>query len=94
MRLSGPMAIAALTATPIHQRLLRLVYANAGQSMTLPKIASALGVGSKMAEDPVKTFERASIIKRHPDGKLELLWPKDEALQREIVVWVERNGLK
>jgi serine/threonine protein kinase len=94
MRLSGPMAIAALTATPIHQRLLRIVYANAGQMMTLPKIASALGVGSKMAEDPVKTFERASIIKRHPDGKLELLWPKDEALQREIVVWVERNGLK
>jgi serine/threonine protein kinase len=94
MRLSGPMAIAALTATPIHQRLLRLVYANAGQQMTLPKIASSLGVGSKMAEDPVKTFERASLIKRHPDGRLELLWPKDEALQREIVVWIERNGLR
>ncbi len=94
MRLSGPMAIAALTATPIHQRLLRLVYANAGQSMTLPKIASSLGVGSKMAEDPVKTFERATMIKRHPDGRLELLWPKDEALQREIVVWIERHGLK
>ncbi len=94
MRLSGPMAIAALTATPIHQRLLRLVYANSGKSMTLPKIASALGVGSKMAEDPVKTFERASMIKRHPDGRLEILWPKDEALQREIVVWIERNGLR
>ena len=94
LRLSGPMAIAAITATPIHQRLLRLVYANAGQQMTLPKIASSLGVGSKMAEDPVKTFERASMIKRHPDGKLELLWPKDEALQREIVVWIERNGLR
>ena len=94
MRLSGPMAIAAITATPIHQRLLRIVYANAGQFMTLPKIASSLGVGSKMAEDPIKTFERASLIKRHPDGRLELLWPKDQALQREIVVWIERNGLK
>lgn len=94
MRLSGPMAIAALTATPIHQRLLRLVYANAGQFMSLPKIASSLGVGSKMAEDPIKTFERASMIKRHQDGRLELQWPKDEALQREIVVWIERHGLK
>ncbi len=94
LRLSGPMAIAALTATPIHQRLLRLIYTSAGQVMTLPKIASSLGVGSKMAEDPVKTFERASMVKRHPDGRLELLWPKDEALQREIVVWIERHGLK
>ena len=94
MRLSGPMAIAALTATPIHQRLLRLVYANAGQFMPLPKIASSLGVGAKMAEDPIKTFERASMIKRHPDGRYELQWPKDEALQREIVVWIERNGLR
>ncbi len=94
MRLSGPMAIAALTATPIHQRLLRLIYTSAGQTMTLPKIASSLGVGSKMAEDPVKTFERASMVKRHQDGRLELQWPKDEALQREIVVWIERHGLK
>lgn len=94
MRLSGPMAIAAITATPIHQRLLRLVYANAGQFMTLAKIASSLGVGAKMAEDPVRTFERASMIKRHTDGRLELQWPKDEALQREIVVWIERHGLK
>lgn len=94
LRLSGPMAIAAITATPIHQRLLRLVYANAGQFMNLPKIASSLGVGAKMAEDPIRTFERASMIKRHPDGRLELQWPKDEALQREIVVWIERHGLK
>ncbi|MCD8140633.1 MAG: serine/threonine protein kinase [Planctomycetaceae bacterium] len=94
VRLSGPMAINALTATPIHQRLLRLVYANAGQFMTLPKIASSLGVGAKMAEDPVKTFERASLMKRHPDGRLELMWPKDESLQREIVVWIERHGLR
>ncbi len=94
MRLSGPMAIAAITATPIHQRLLRLIYANAGQFTTLPKVASALGVGVKMAEDPVKTFERASMLKRHPDGRLELKWPKDEALAREIVVWVERHGMK
>ncbi len=94
MRLSGPMAIAPLTATPIHQRLLRLVYANAGQFMTLSKIASSLGVGSKMAEEPVRTFERASLMKRHPDGRLELMWPKDEALQREIVVWIERHGLR
>jgi serine/threonine protein kinase len=94
MRLSGPMAIAALTVTPIHQRLLRLVYTGAGQFMTLAKIASSLGVGAKMAEEPVKTFERASMIKRHSDGRLELQWPKDEALQREIVVWIERHGLK
>lgn len=94
MRLSGPMAIAALTATPIHQRLLRLVYASAGQRTTTSKIASSLGVGVKMAEDPIRTFERASMIKRHTDGSLELQWPKDEALQREIVVWVERNGLR
>ena len=94
MRLSGPMAIAPLTATPIHQRLLRLVYANAGQFMTIAKIASALGVGVKMAEEPVKTFERASMIKRHADQRLELQWPKDEALQREIVVWIERHGLR
>lgn len=93
-RLSGPMALASLTATPIHQRLLRLVYANAGQSMTLPKIAGSLGVGSKMAEEPIKTFERASMIKRHSDGRLELLWPRDESLQREIVAWIERNGLR
>lgn len=94
VRLSGPMAIAALTATPVHQRLLRLVYANAGQFMNLPKIASSLGVGAKMAADPIKTFERASLIKTHEGGKYELLWPKDEALQREIVVWIERHGLK
>lgn len=93
MRLSGPMAIAALTATPIHQRLLRLIYSSAGQFMNLPRIASSLGVGAKMAEDPLKTFERAGMIKRLPDGRFELLWPKDEALQREIVVWIERHGL-
>ncbi len=94
MRLSGPMAIAAITATPIHQRLLRLIYANAGQFMTLPKIASSLGVGAKMAEDPIKTFERASMAKKHADGRYELMWPKDEALQREIVVWIERHGMR
>lgn len=94
VRLSGPMAIGPLTATPIHQRLLRYVYANAGQTTTLPQIASALGVGAKMAEDPISTFERASMIKRTAGGKLELIWPKDEALQKEIVVWMGRNGLK
>lgn len=94
MRLSGPMAIGPLTATPIHQRLLRYVYSNIGQTPTLPQVASALGVGAKMAEDPITTFERASMIKRRSDGKLELLWPKDEALQKEIVVWMGRNGLK
>lgn len=94
MRLSGPMAIAPLTATPIHQRLLRLVYTNAGQTMSMTKISSALGVGSKMTEDPIRTFERASLIKRTPEGLLELVWPKDEALQREIVVWIERHGLR
>ena len=94
MRLSGPMAIASLTATPIHQRLLRLVYANAGQFMDMSKIASSLGVGVKMAEEPVKTFERATMMKRHTDGRLELQWPKDEALQKEIVVWIERHGLR
>jgi hypothetical protein len=94
MRLSGPMAIGPLTATPIHQRLLRLVYANAGQFMTLAKIAGSLGISAKMADDSLKTFERASMTKRHPDGRFELLWPKDEALQREIVVWIERHGMK
>ncbi len=94
VRLSGPMAIGPLTATPIHQRLLRYVYANAGQMTTLPQIASALGVGAKMAEDPLSTFERASMIKRHQGGKIEMIWPKDEALQKEIVIWMGRNGLK
>ena len=94
IRLSGPMAMASLTATPIHQRLLRLVYANAGQTMHISRVASALGVGAKMAEDPLRTFERASLIKRNPDGRLDLLWPKDESLQREIVVWMERHGLQ
>ncbi|MDR1519630.1 MAG: protein kinase [Planctomycetota bacterium] len=93
LRLSGPMAIGALTSTPIHQRLLRLVYANAGQVMTIGRIAGSLGVGAKMAEEPLRIFERASMIKRHPDGRLEMLWPKDESLQREIVVWIEQHGM-
>lgn len=94
MRLSGPMAIVPLTATPLHQRLLRLVYTNAGQLTTLSKIAGSLGVGVKMAEEPVRTFERASLIKRRDNGQLEYLWPKDESLQKEIVMWIERNGLR
>lgn len=94
MRLSGPMAIVPLTATPLHQRLLRLVYTNAGQFTTLSKIAGSLGVGVKMAEEAVRTFERASLIKRRENGQLEYLWPKDESLQKEIVMWIERNGLR
>ncbi|MDR1612732.1 MAG: serine/threonine protein kinase [Planctomycetota bacterium] len=94
MRLSGPMAIGPLTATPIHQRLLRYVYSNLGQTNNITQVASALGVGVKMAEEPIGTFVRASMIKRHPEGKLEMVWPKDEALQKEIVVWMGRNGLK
>ncbi len=39
----------------------------------MTKIASALGVGAKMAEDPIATFERASLIKRQPDGQVKLL---------------------
>jgi hypothetical protein len=93
LRLSGPMAIGALTASPIHQRLLRLVYANAGQSMNIARIAGSLGVGARMAEEPLKIFERASMVKRHPDGRFEMLWPKDEALQREIVLWIEQHGM-
>ncbi|MDR0363255.1 MAG: serine/threonine protein kinase [Planctomycetota bacterium] len=94
LRLSGPLAIGPLTATPMHQRLLRYAYSNLGQTNTITQVASALGVGVKMAEEPIGTFERASMIKRHPDGKLEMVWPKDEALQKEIVVWMGRNGLK
>jgi hypothetical protein len=47
-----------------------------------------------MTEDPISTFERASMIKRQGKDKLELIWPKDEALQKEIVIWMGRNGLK
>jgi serine/threonine protein kinase len=98
LRLSGPMAIGALTATPVHQRLLRLVYANSGQVMPLGRIAGSLGIGARMVDAPLKTFERASMVKRHSkageEDRFELLWPKDEALQREIVVWIERNGLQ
>ncbi|MDR1533774.1 MAG: protein kinase [Planctomycetota bacterium] len=94
LRLSGPLAVGALTATPLHQRLLRLVYANAGQFMDLARISGSLGVGARMVEEPLSTFERLSLVKRHPDGRYELRWPKDEALQREIVLWMERNGLK
>ncbi|MDR3211418.1 MAG: serine/threonine protein kinase [Planctomycetota bacterium] len=94
LRLSGPMAIGPLTATPIHQRLLRYVYANAGQVVAVSQVAGALGVGVRMTEDPISTFERASMIKRQGKDKLELIWPKDEALQKEIVIWMGRNGLK
>ena len=94
VRLTGPLAIGPLTATPLHQRLLRYVYSNLGQTNTMTQVASALGVGVKLAEDPLATFERASMVKRHPDGGLEFVWPNDEALQKEIIVWIGRNGLK
>ncbi len=46
------------------------------------------------AIEQISQHEDRSMVKRHQDGRLELQWPKDEALQREIVVWIERHGLK
>ena len=91
--LSGPMAINAMTRTPIHQRLLRFVYSNAGRTVELSQIASALGVGMRMVDEPLSVFERARMAKRLTDGKVELVWPTDESLQKEVVAWVGRNGL-
>ena len=94
MRLSGPMAINALTASPLHQRLLRYIYSNAGQITGIGSLAGALGCGARMLDDPVRTFGRADMIRREPDGRLKLHWPDDEALQREIVAWISAHGLR
>jgi len=86
-------AIKQLTKNPLHCRLLRYVYANSGQSVDANKIASALGVGNRMLAAVFVIFERCGLIRRHRSGVIDLLWPEDEALQREIVAWVSKYGL-
>lgn len=92
--LRAPDAIKLLTKSPLHQRLLRYMYANSGQSVEPGQVASALGVGVRMLAEPLAALERCGLMRRHSSGLIDLLWPEDEALQREIVSWVSKYGLR
>jgi len=90
---SAPKAIKMLTKTPLHCRFLRYVYANSGQSVGTGQISNALGVGNRMLPAVLTVFEQCGLIRRHKSGIIDLLWPEDESLQREIVGWVSKYGL-
>ena len=83
-----------LTQSPLHCRLLRYAYANAGQSVDQIKIAGALGVSQRLLAPTMQPFELAGMLRRHSNGIIDLIWPEDEALQREIIGWVSKYGLK
>jgi hypothetical protein len=87
------MAIQALTQSPLHERILRYIYANAGQSVDPSSLGGVVGCGPKMLADPLRLFERADMIKKDPSGRLFLRWPSDESLQREIISWISSNRL-
>ncbi len=90
---SAPKAIKMLTKTPLHCRFLRYVYANSGQSVGTGQISNALGVGNRMLPAVLTVFEQCGLIRRHKSGIIDLLWPEDESLQREVVGWVSKYGL-
>jgi len=91
--LTGPMAIQALTQSPLHERILRYIYTNAGQLVDIAGLAGAVGCGPKMLMDPLRLFERAAMVKKDPQGRMILKWPDDESLQREIISWISSNRL-
>ncbi|MBN2711690.1 MAG: protein kinase [Planctomycetes bacterium] len=92
-KVSPAEAIRVLTKTPLHCRLLRYYYANSGQTVDVNKIANALGVGTRMLGGTLAIYEQLGLIKRHHTGTVDLKWPDDKGLQREIVSWVSKYGL-
>ncbi len=82
-----------LTETALHQRLLRYYYANANQFVTLRQVANALGVGTRMIDPILEVYEQAGLIQRYSGGEISFVWPDDEAMQEQLVVWIEEYGL-
>lgn len=86
--------ILELTATPLHARLLRYYYANLQQTVPIKKIANAMGVGMRMLAKPIENLLRFGLAAKEGEENLAFLWPEDTKLQKEIIAWISKYGLR
>ena len=84
----------ALTRTPLHCRLLKYYYSNTDKPITRQQVASALGTGARMIEEPLSHYFRFGLALDRESDNIAFRWPADKELQHAIVNWINKHGLR
>lgn len=87
-------AMSRLTQTPLHARMLRYYYANANQFVRIRTIAGALGIGMRLLDPVLKTYEECGLLQRTSDDDVNFIWPDDPAMEEQLVNWISEFGLR
>lgn len=84
----------ALTSNPLNCRLLKFYYSNTEKILTRQQVASALGSGVRMIDEPLRYYFNFGLATERDGGRLAFRWPSDKELQHAIVNWINKHGLR
>lgn len=89
---SARAVMPALTKTPLHRDLLRLLQQRSGQVMLFEALKNNLSCEAGPLQDALRDFESSGLTRFNRASEVEFLQAPDDALRRLIEEWAAKSG--